>query len=1124
MVTALESANDLFRKKQYAKALQAYSQALIEMPEMKSFIEFSMLLTKKNMSSKNEYFIIHMLIDVHSTLRLDVEFCDFMKNYFEFLAIIEFDRVLIEIVRDFSVDKENLGANIVALGIRYSNGLGLIGCSDVISYLSFIEKNIDSYLQIYKSDYFNSRFYSKTLSEHSIDPVYHYLMYGYKECHATSAHFDGKIYWVTNVDVANHEINPLTHLLDSGLEEGRELNKHVVSAQTLNAMHNKIAREVILHRENKIDVLIPVYNGFEFLPRLIESIRRYTGREYRLLICDDCSPDSRVKDYLLTLSSAPDFEVEVYFNDENLGFIKSINLLASKCHGHFVILNSDTIVTEGWLNRIIRPIEEDSCIASVTPFTNAGTLCSFPVFMEDSGLPSGYDLNEYASVFSNLDYQIEIPTAVGFCMAINYQVYKLIGLFDEIYGLGYGEENDWSQQAKQLGFKNVIATNCFVFHDHGGSFSSQKKTAALEKNTKILVAKYPHYMQSIEKFVLSDPLMTVRSIVSLRLKQKKCGLSLLVSHDFGGGTSLYLKSFIKNHPLTAVVIPTHKSTIFSANFFIDGKPFNFQVYSTSLLELLVSLEDHVGITELVISSLAGFSPLDTVISDIVDFKKYSQVKVSYLYHDYFSVCPSYNLLDYNHKFCDVPSLTVCNKCFSVNDLVSHGLRLVGMNEKINNIVQWREMFSKVNSICDNFIFFSESSMNISSKAYVVNDHKIIPHVVDYVSKAFPDIADDAINIAIFGNITESKGRSVLIGILSEIVTSKAPVNVHVFGRLLPGIAGFDDNLFFHGAYSNVDFSAIIEKYKISGIIVPSIWPETFSYVTEEAILCDVVVACFDIGAPAERIRNYSWGLLWDINGNFNYLLCSLLEKIQQYKSHAQEIIKDIEIYQIYYDISQRKLISDDATPYFNSSQPIGINLHETDVFIKNVSRIKDGQIVGFVSWKFESKSAVNISKIKTIITENKNHDAYFINPFFELPYLFDNVWVQAENYHPGLTMLAKKLYIASGYEWDLSLPMNEAETLYCNYWFGNKDFWEYYVSILNRIIETVSSMPSSDARDYFSGVGYHTGANALTFILERTFSTALVNKMFNRFSLYSICYTEEMKINTIRACREAIGN
>ena len=59
------------------------------------------------------------------------------------------------------------------------------------------------------------------------------------------------------------------------------------------------------------------------------------------------------------------------------------------------------------------------------------------------------------------------------------------------------------------------------------------------------------------------------------------------------------------------------------------------------------------------------------------------------------------------------------------------------------------------------------------------------------------------------------------------------------------------------------FPEIIEDRKIDVIFIPSIWPETFSYTSQEAIEMGMPVAVFDLGAPPERVKKYEKGLVID---------------------------------------------------------------------------------------------------------------------------------------------------------------------------------------------------------------------------------------------------------------------
>ena len=64
----------------------------------------------------------------------------------------------------------------------------------------------------------------------------------------------------------------------------------------------------------------------------------------------------------------------------------------------------------------------------------------------------------------------------------------------------------------------------------------------------------------------------------------------------------------------------------------------------------------------------------------------------------------------------------------------------------------------------------------------------------------------------------------------------------------------DGKLFVHGKYSRPQLPGLLEKYGVSVILIPSVWPETFSFTTSEALLLGYPVICFDIGAQAERVK------------------------------------------------------------------------------------------------------------------------------------------------------------------------------------------------------------------------------------------------------------------------------
>ena len=240
-------------------------------------------------------------------------------------------------------------------------------------------------------------------------------------------------------------------------------------------------------------------------------------------------------------------------NEKNLGFIKTVNKAINLSKNHVVLLNTDTEVPQNWLSRLILPILKDKKIASVTPFANSATICSFPNFCKDNNLLEGISLQDLDTIFYNCGGHriIEIPTGVGFCMAMNRECISEIGKLDTIYGKGYGEENDWCRRAVKYGYKNVMITNLFIYHKHGVSFAEQidkSKQDRINENLKILTKRYPDYIRLVDEFIIKDPARNIRDFVYYiylenKSLSKKNGI-LFINHSCGGGTKVYQDNLI----------------------------------------------------------------------------------------------------------------------------------------------------------------------------------------------------------------------------------------------------------------------------------------------------------------------------------------------------------------------------------------------------------------------------------------------------------------------------------------------------------------------------------------------------------------------------------------------------
>ena len=186
------------------------------------------------------------------------------------------------------------------------------------------------------------------------------------------------------------------------------------------------------HDVPSIEVIVPVYRGLAETLACIESVLASGDAiPARVTVIDDCSPEPDLSEVLRAMADAG--RILYVRNEENLGFVGSANRgLALASDGDVVLLNSDTVVPEKFLDRLYRAAYSDLTIATATPLSNNATICSLPRPPGTEAAPYGLDLAAIDAIVreSNAGIVRDIPTAHGFCMFIKRAALDDIGQFD----------------------------------------------------------------------------------------------------------------------------------------------------------------------------------------------------------------------------------------------------------------------------------------------------------------------------------------------------------------------------------------------------------------------------------------------------------------------------------------------------------------------------------------------------------------------------------------------------------------------------------------------------------------------------------------------------------------------
>jgi len=251
---------------------------------------------------------------------------------------------------------------------------------------------------------------------------------------------------------------------DASMSTTRLMSSHKVLFSAL----NKVATSGKL---GDVDIIVPVFNSLHVVKLCLNSVLSCTNWPYRLIIVDDAS-DEKTKEYLDVFAKAHPEHI-VITNKTNRGFAATVNRgLLAGTSPYICLLNSDVIVTPGWLTKLVISLNADERNQIVNPTTNNTALINVNMQPGTSYL----DMNRAIELMSGQDYPEIMPT--GFCFMFFRSLINKIGIFDESYK-NYGEESDFFMRTITYKddngvyprYRAIMADNTYVFHERGTSFS-----------------------------------------------------------------------------------------------------------------------------------------------------------------------------------------------------------------------------------------------------------------------------------------------------------------------------------------------------------------------------------------------------------------------------------------------------------------------------------------------------------------------------------------------------------------------------------------------------------------------------------------------------------------------------
>jgi len=241
----------------------------------------------------------------------------------------------------------------------------------------------------------------------------------------------------------------------------------------------------------KVSIIIVSYNTWSHTRRCLESVLRHTRYpHYEIIVVDNGSTDGSALSLAHAAWRCP--KIRIIANASNVGFAVATNQgIAATTGDYVVLLNSDTVVTPGWLTGLLRHLE-DQAVGLVGPVTNsvANEARVDELYGENLGAMQQF---AWSYVQAHRGQSFGVPVLAMFCLAMRREVIDKVGLLDEGFEVGMFEDDDYALRVREAGYRSVCARDVFVHHHGRASFmvlGDERYYQVFEKNKAYFEAKW----------------------------------------------------------------------------------------------------------------------------------------------------------------------------------------------------------------------------------------------------------------------------------------------------------------------------------------------------------------------------------------------------------------------------------------------------------------------------------------------------------------------------------------------------------------------------------------------------------------------------------------------------------
>lgn len=239
-----------------------------------------------------------------------------------------------------------------------------------------------------------------------------------------------------------------------------------------------------------VSIVVLTWNQLAYTRACLESLQKFTPEPHEVILVDNGSTDETPA--YLREQARVNPHYKVILNGSNRGFAAGNNQgLAIAAGRNVLLLNNDTVVTEGWLRRLLAVFERHPEVGVAGPVSNS---VSGPQLVAEAAYEDMAGMGQFAARWAaqNEGQSREIQRVVGFCLLARREVIARIGGLDEQFGSGNFEDDDFCLRARAGGFAARVARDAFVHHAGSQTFKGARidYRASLLRNWELFKRKY----------------------------------------------------------------------------------------------------------------------------------------------------------------------------------------------------------------------------------------------------------------------------------------------------------------------------------------------------------------------------------------------------------------------------------------------------------------------------------------------------------------------------------------------------------------------------------------------------------------------------------------------------------